>query len=86
MPCTQAVMTGCDAAQELERQGLATKTAIATSLVDLPTGNRTCLEVTLTKTPDFASKCQQVAEELVVGEKAVDENGAAAFAVGAITA
>lgn len=39
--------------QELERLDIATKTAIKTSLVELSSGSRTCVEITVTRTPRF---------------------------------
>ena len=49
-----------DAVQELERLDIAIKTAIKTSLVELSSGSRTCVEITVRRTQRFA---EQVAAE-----------------------
>lgn len=46
-------MVGVDTVQELERLGLAVKAQVRTSLVELSSGSRTCVEVTVKRTPEF---------------------------------
>lgn len=49
----KAVMVGVDAVQELERLGVAVKAQVRTSLVELSSGSRTCVEVTVRRSAQF---------------------------------
>lgn len=56
-------MVGVDAVQELERLGVAVKSQVRTSLVELSSGSRTCVEVTVKRTPQFTEGLAAAADD-----------------------